>query len=966
MSLKPTYSDPELLIEELILSLQKAEEISAEREKSYLGLIENSPLGIFVISNDCIVDINISLLELLKYSKKEDLIGKNIADFIHFDFIEKFKEYLRDFQNSISEKSAQFNIKMLNCKSEIINVIFSCQKSNYIGRYVILLFILDLFQQHKTRESDDIFKTLYENAPDGIFITDADGKILDCNSEFSKQIKSEFSEIIGRETNDFIVEHSINQSAVEELQRKEKAELIVTQIDSKGIKTPIWRRMTALYDIDKKFRGAVVFNRDASDIVNAGRELEESNFEIKRQNENINASNEELRALNEELKTSNDALKESYAENEKMIRELRKSENKFRMIAENTCDYMFTFTVEENPKITYVSPSVIKMGYEPGKLINKELFRLLNKNEITIIKKIIKSEYLKLTDSSKEYEKFDEKMTLYIPDSVGKTHILISTISIFKDFGLIISSDNTEKIEDESIKRLQNLAIQVSRDNLLKMNKKLAKKEESYRNIYNSTNEGFFILELETGRVVDTNKVVNEIFGFQSKEILDTQIDGISIGISPYSSKEWFEYFRKAVGGEMQHFLWKSKRKNGEIFWTDYTLKRAGIGGENRVIAVVRDVDKDVRSQKALEESEEKFRQLTETSPTAIFIYQENKFVHVNPGTVRMTGYSEEELLKMDFWEVVHPDMREMVKNIGLQRQAGEDVPTRYEMKLLTKTGEEKWIDFNASRLIYKGKPAAIGNVIDITKTKNTVRELIHSKEKAEEADRLKSSFLANMSHEIRTPLNGILGFSQLLNDSDITEERKSRYIEIINKSGEQLLTIISDILDISKLEVGQLPIVIEKYSVNAVIDDIFLMFEDKAHSENKQFFFEKGLSDQESLIFTDEIRLKQILINLVSNALKFTKKGHIKYGYFFKGEFLDFFVEDTGMGIPKEKQEIIFERFRQSGENMARDFGGTGLGLSICRGITDLLGGKIWVESDGISGSCFHFTIPYKSIDNV
>ena len=374
----------------------------------------------------------------------------------------------------------------------------------------------------------------------------------------------------------------------------------------------------------------------------------------------------------------------------------------------------------------------------------------------------------------------------------------------------------------------------------------------------------------------------------------------------------------------------------------------------------MRDVEKDVEAQKTLEESEEKFRQLTETSPTAIFIYRDSKFVHVNGSTVLMTGYSEEELLQMDFWDVVHPDMREMVKNMGLQRQEGENVPTRYEMKLLTKNREVRWVDFNATRVMYLGKPAAIGNVIDITKTKHIVKALIKAKEKAEEADRLKSSFLANMSHEIRTPLNGILGFSQLLKEDDIDDERRNKYIDIINKGGEQLLNIINDILDISKIEVGQFSIVIEKYSVNAIINDIFLMFESQARSENKEFSYEKGLSDVESLIFTDEMRLKQILMNLINNALKFTLEGFIKYGYQRKDDFLEFYVEDSGIGVPAEKQEIIFDRFRQSNETTARDFGGTGLGLSISKGITELFGGKIWVESDGKTGSKFYFTIPY------
>ncbi len=957
----PTFQ--ELIEQNAILNqrLTALEDNFLRLNNSFNSLIENAPIGIIVVENGKIFDLNSAFVKLLQYQNSDELKGKNIIEIIHPDFRDIAKQRLRELQTASVEKVIPLEEKMICKNGDFVDVLIAGQKSYYQNKPVILGYIFDITEQKKAESNDKIFKILFDNAPDGILIIDQEGFITDCNKEFYKQLKLDKSQIIGTQTTNYILEKSIFKEVIEELSEKKVTERIVTQTASDNSTLPVWRKITGLYDKQNKLYGAVAISRDISEIEQAKALLKRSIEEIQLQNEEITVSNEELRALNEEFSATNDALRDSYARNEKIIAELRKSEKKFRLTAENSEEYLFMFSIDERAEITYVSPSIKKMGYQTQHLLNTSLYDLLNQDDQIRIREIIEHGKLLNKDSIDEQGIKSEKLKINVLDSQNKIHFWEISLSIFSNFGLMISLDNTKRKENENLKKIQEQTIIESRDKLLELNQKLTKSEERYRNIYNSTSDAIFIHNSKTGSVVDANSAASEMFGFTYNELINIAPNIICVGKSPYSDVEASEYIKKAKNEGVQHFIWRSKKKDGTIFWTDITLKYAEISDESRIISVVRDVDKNIESQKALAESEEKFRELTETSPTAIFIYQENKFVHVNQSTVNMTGYTKEELMGMNFWDVVHPDMREMVKNMGYQRQHGEDVPTRYEMKLLTKNGEERWIDFNGSRVNYRGQPAAIGNVIDITKTKEIVRQLIAAKEKAEEADRLKSAFLANMSHEIRTPLNGILGFSQLLNDNDIEDERKSRYIEIINKSGEQLLTIINDILDVSKIEVGQFSIVVEKYSVNAVIDDILLLFEDKARSENKEISFEKGLSDTESLIYTDEIRLKQIFINLINNALKFTSKGYIKYGYRKKEEFLEFFVEDTGIGVPKEKQELIFDRFRQSNETTTRDFGGTGLGLSICKGIIELFGGKIWVESDGKTGSTFRFTIPYK-----
>jgi CheY-like chemotaxis protein len=223
------------------------------------------------------------------------------------------------------------------------------------------------------------------------------------------------------------------------------------------------------------------------------------------------------------------------------------------------------------------------------------------------------------------------------------------------------------------------------------------------------------------------------------------------------------------------------------------------------------------------------------------------------------------------------------------------------------------------------------------------------------------------MSHEIRTPMNGIVGFASLLDNDDLSALDKRRYIKLINISIKQLLTIINDIIDISKIESEQLPLHKVVCNVNLILDDLKIFFASSDERQIKsgiQIITEFGLNETESTIETDDVRLNQILTNLIGNALKFTNKGFIKIGYRYtlKNEkpYLEFYVEDTGKGIAQDKLNIIFDRFRQEDESHTRKFGGTGLGLAICRGLLQLLDGEIWVTSMEGKGSTFYFTIPY------
>jgi len=210
--------------------------------------------------------------------------------------------------------------------------------------------------------------------------------------------------------------------------------------------------------------------------------------------------------------------------------------------------------------------------------------------------------------------------------------------------------------------------------------------------------------------------------------------------------------------------------------------------------------------------------------------------------------------------------------------------------------------------------------------------------------------------------LNGILGFSKLLHDEINSLQVIREYTGIIQESGERLLSIINNVLDISKIETGQVFITKKSFSINSMLCSLFSFFKPIVHSKGIEINYIIPTTIKETWVYTDDVKLNQILTNLINNAIKFTLKGKIDFGYEIKGNFVEFFVKDTGIGISPEHQERIFDRFTQVDLTATKDFEGAGLGLAICKGLVELLGGNIWLESKIGIGSTFYFTIPYQN----
>lgn len=285
------------------------------------------------------------------------------------------------------------------------------------------------------------------------------------------------------------------------------------------------------------------------------------------------------------------------------------------------------------------------------------------------------------------------------------------------------------------------------------------------------------------------------------------------------------------------------------------------------------------------------------------------------------------------------------------------------QIEFLIKNKKDRLIDVTISCSKSEISSETILLINDVTTFKKYEKKLINERNKALNANSHKSTFLANMSHEIRTPLNSIIGFSDLLLDEDTTEAEKEMYSKLIGTAGKSLLQLIEDIIDVSKIEAGQVKIKKVKVEVNELLDEVYQTFQQEKISYQKEAInlkIFKKMPDKSVVIFTDPFRLRQVLNNLLTNALKFIDEGYIEFGYTtLFGDFIQFYVKDTGIGISKDKKERIFEQFGQDESSYNRNEKGTGLGLAITKSFIELLGGRIWLDTEQDRGSTFYFTLP-------
>ncbi|MBI9057468.1 MAG: ABC transporter substrate-binding protein [Labilibaculum sp.] len=452
------------------------------------------------------------------------------------------------------------------------------------------------------------------------------------------------------------------------------------------------------------------------------------------------------------------------------------------------------------------------------------------------------------------------------------------------------------------------------------------------------------------------NKKAYEITGYTNKELAD--FDTWFLKLYPSSKKKNLQLYLENKNNNFNEIITTSITcKNGKQKQVEFHCYQF----ERKEIWLMNDISRRLKTENALIASENKLRAYIEESPNGLVIFSPNtKIIFTNRAFIDLMDISNDRLDDIyipDFFAPKH-----LEQNQKLLTQLLTEGKCQGEVVIQSSQGKKHPVFISAVKLINNEYLAFI---VDISAIKKAEHELRIALERAEESDRLKSAFLANMSHEIRTPMNGILGFSQLLLKPGLTQEKKEKYLDILNQNGKQLLGIINNIIDISYLEVNQLKSNPTSFSIKKLFDDLntfFILDENRFHKTNVKLIFDNQVPKETDFVISDLGKIKQILINLINNALKFTKEGHIRISSQVEKSNLHLSVEDSGIGIPKEKQKLIFERFGQVENIYTRQFGGAGLGLPISKGLIELLKGELHMESNEGIGSKFEFHIPINT----
>lgn len=496
----------------------------------------------------------------------------------------------------------------------------------------------------------------------------------------------------------------------------------------------------------------------------------------------------------------------------------------------------------------------------------------------------------------------------------------------------------------------------------------LRESESRYHTLIETLQDGVSLFDL-TGKMQYFNSRKKVMMGYENDSKF-LKVNTFEM-IHPDDRQKASKYFRELLSkGSFSQRELRIVRKDGTWFWAEFSasVMKDSKGNPHLIMDSMRDISERKKVAEEMKLRLKQLRQIIDLVPSYIFAKDiDGKFLLANKALAEVFGLSTEEIQgKKDSDYGATPEQIKWYRKHDLDViKKGKPVFIPEE-QVLRKDGTPGW--FQTVKIPYShpgySKPAILGVATEITERKNIETDLIRAKEKAEESDRLKTAFLHNISHEIRTPMNAIVGFTSLLGTPGLTEDASRQYIEIINNSSTQLLSIISDIVDIANIETGHVKLSISKTNLRGMMANLFQQYSPAAEEAGLKLSYKTDPVKGDPLMMADETKLIQVMSNLINNSLKFTEKGSVNFGYAIKGKVVEFFVRDTGKGIKDEDKEKIFDRFYQADDDVNRKTEGTGLGLAICKGLVELMGGRIWTISKPGKGSEFRFSIPViKSI---
>jgi len=578
------------------------------------------------------------------------------------------------------------------------------------------------------------------------------------------------------------------------------------------------------------------------------------------------------------------------------------------------------------------------------KEVNKEFMALYNILPEDIIGKRITELYLKPVFDQKLFTVFrkiqdnGKPQSLQSFDQKLKKWILVTAFQPDKDHVACIIEDVTENV----------IATQVIKES-----------EKKYRELMNNASVGIALIDLH-GKVQFINKRGARNFNQAADYLIEKRLNQfLDPQNASYYMRQLAQIAKEGIVSDFEETIFINGQEKSYL--SNYQPIRNN-GKITGVQIISQDITDKNNAQKELRESERKFKLYFKSAPISILIMDnEMNILMANHASTELLKQTEAELLETNLAYFLQSNHFVKIKSALNEIKINESIRIS-DLQLRTRNREVLDVLYE---FVVLTSTTRICFIQDITQLKEKEVRLQKALKKAEESDNLKSAFLANMSHEIRTPMNAILGFSQLLKTKkNLTVNSRNKYVDIINQRGRDLLRIINDIVDISKIQSEQLEIKPTPVSLSQLMGEVQYILKNEL-KEKKKEHIALNFEFEEYKFLSDDLRLKQVITNLGTNAIKFTEKGTIDVVCRMVVEedkdFLLFSVKDTGIGISKEKQELIFERFRQADQAHSRLFGGTGLGLAISKGLTQLLNGRIWLESKAGGPTTFYFVIPFS-----
>ncbi len=626
-------------------------------------------------------------------------------------------------------------------------------------------------------------------------------------------------------------------------------------------------------------------------------------------------------------------------------------------------------------------------------ILNKELV-LANKQEKLAKKKYIElysfapSGYLTLTREGKIVElnllasKILSKKPAILKDCWFGNFVSDDTKPIFNQFLEQIFKSKTKQLCDVMLLTYSNLPEYVYLIGIVTKNAEqclvtivdisqrkqvedaLYESEEKYSKAFQSSPYSIAITSAKDGKFIEVNDAFTSVSGYPREEVTTNSAVGLNMWVDKKEQKWVISTLLDGKHVTGKEFLFK--KKNGDIITGLFSARIIKLNNKLCVISSINDITKRKRAEEALKKSELLLTLSIENQKdTIIFSTDQNyRYLYFNKAHLDFMKYAYNKDIKtgMNILDCITSDDDRLVAkynyDLALRGESHSDVRICGDINRAFYESFFNPITNDKNEII-----GVTGLARNITERKQFEIELIKAKEKAEESDKFKSTLLTNMSHEIRTPMNGILGFAELLKEPNLTSEEQQNFIKTIGISSARMLNTVNNVEDFSKIKSGLMKVNKQDSNINEQIEFVYNFFKPEVESKGMQFSFKNGLPSNEAIIKTDFEKIYSILINLVKNAIKYSDKGSIEFGYEKMGKYLEFFVKDCGIGIPIDKQEAIFERFIQADIGDTRALQITDLGLSISKSYVEILNGKIWVESKEGKGSIFYFTIPYNAV---